>query len=398
MITSQSKRALAAAFLGFMLDGMDVMLYSLVLQAVQKDLHLTPAISGLLMSFTLVTAAIGGIVFGRLADRWGRAKAMIASILVYSIFTGLSGLAQNVWQLAIFRLCLGLGMGGEWATGATLVAETWPPEHRGKALGFLQSSWAWGYAAAVLVNWIVAPRFGWRAVFFVGVLPALVAIWIWRGVEEPQMWRDRAEQKPAPISMLFRGRLGWNTLVATSMNAATLFAWWGLFTWVPSFLALPVDRGGRGLLLAQSSGWMLLMQAGAFVGYVSFGFIADRWGARRTYAAYLLVSAVAALSFYLASDPLTLIVLSPVLGFFCTGCFSGFSILASGMFPTAVRGSALGFTYNLGRIASAVAPFTIGRLSESLGLGVAFVMTAVAYLVAAVISTAAEESTGKALD
>ena len=130
MITPQSKRALAAAFLGFMLDGMDVMLYSLVLQAIQKDLHLLPRTSGLLMSFTLVTAAAGGILFGRLADRWGRAKAMMASILVYSIFTGLSGLSQNVWQLAVFRLGLGLGMGGEWATGATLVAETWPPEDR----------------------------------------------------------------------------------------------------------------------------------------------------------------------------------------------------------------------------------------------------------------------------
>jgi len=381
-----------------MLDGMDVMLYSLVLQSVQKDLHLTPAISGLLMSFTLVTAAVGGILFGRLADRWGRAKAMMASILVYSVFTGLSGLSQNVWQLAIFRLCLGLGMGGEWATGATLVAETWPPEHRGKALGFLQSSWAVGYACAVLVNWVIAPRWGWRAVFFAGVLPALVVLWIWRSVEEPQMWRERRKQIATPISALFRGRLGWNTLVATCMNGATLFAWWGLFTWVPSFLALPVDRGGRGLAIAQSSQWMLLMQAGAFVGYISFGFIADRLGARRTYVTYLLISAVTALGFYMADDARTLTLLSPVLGFFCTGCFSGFAILASGLFPTSLRGSALGFTYNMGRIASAVAPFTIGKLSESLGLGIAFVMTAVAYLSAAVIATAVEDTTGKALE
>jgi len=212
------------------------------------------------------------------------------------------------------------------------------------------------------------------------------------------MWRDRAQQKPVPISALFQGRLGWYTLVATSMNACTLFAWWGLFTWIPSFLALPVDRGGRGLNIANSSTWMLLMQAGAFVGYISFGFIADRWGGRRTYVVYLLISAVCSLGFYLVNDPITLMVLSPLLGFFCTGCFSGFAILASGLFPTAVRGSALGFTYNLGRIASAVAPFTIGQLSETLGLGIAFVITAVAYLAAAVIATAVEDSTGKALE
>ena len=377
---------------------MDVMLYSLVLQAIQKDLHLSPATSGLLMSFTLVTAAAGGILFGHLADRWGRAKAMMASILVYSIFTGLSGVAQNLWQLAFFRLMLGLGMGGEWATGATLVAETWPAEHRGKALGFLQSFWAVGYALAVLVNWVVAPRFGWRAVFFVGVLPALVAIWMWRRVEEPEIWKERAKQKPAPLSDLFRGRLGWRTLVATSMNAATLFAWWGLFTWIPSFLALPVERGGRGLNIAQSSTWMLLMQAGAFVGYITFGFIADRWGGRRTYITYLLISAACVLGYGLADDPRTLMLLSPLLGFFCTGCFSGFAILASGLFPTSLRGTAMGFTYNLGRIASAVAPFTIGALSETLGLGIAFVMTAAAYLAAAVITTGVDETSGQALD
>jgi MFS family permease len=381
-----------------MLDAMDVMLYSLVLQAIQKDLSLTPATSGLLMSFTLVTAAGGGILFGYLADRWGRARAMMASILVYSVFTGLSGVAQNLWQLAIFRLLLGLGMGGEWATGATLVAETWPAEHRGKALGLLQSFWAIGYALAVMVNWLVAPNFGWRAVFFVGALPALVVIWMRRGVQEPEIWKERHKQAPVPISALFRGRLGWRTLVATSMNAATLFAWWGLFTWIPSFLALPVERGGRGLGIAQSSTWMLLMQAGAWFGYVSFGFIADRWGGRRTYTAYLLVSAASVLGYSMARDAQTLLYLSPLLGFFCTGCFAGFAILASGMFPTALRGTALGFTYNLGRIASAVAPFTIGKLSESLGLGMAFVLTAAAYLAAALIVTAVDDTTGKALE
>ena len=176
-----------SACLGWMLDAMDVMLYSLVLVAIQKDLGLSPGSSGLLMSLTLVTAAAGGILFGRLADHWGRVRAMMASILVYSLFTGLSGLSQNIWQLAVCRLLLGLGMGGEWASGATLVAETWPPEHRGKALGLMQSFWAIGYALAVGVNWVVSPRFGWRAVFFVGVLPALLTVWMRHGVEEPQI-------------------------------------------------------------------------------------------------------------------------------------------------------------------------------------------------------------------
>ncbi len=395
-ITSQQKRALIAACLGWMLDAMDVLLYSLVLVAIQKDLHFSPGTGGLLMSLTLLSASGGGIFFGHLADRIGRARAMMASILVYSIFTGLSGLSQNVWQLAACRILLGVGMGGEWATGATLVAETWPAEHRGKALGFMQSFWAIGYALAVLVNWLVAPAFGWRAVFFVGVLPALLVFWMQKGVEEPKIWREK--KAPQPLSTIFRGELARRTFFATAMNAATLFAWWGLFTWIPTYLALPLDQGGRGLKIATSSTWMLLMQAGAWVGYVTFGFLADRLGGKRTYIGYLLVSGGLVLAYAQANDPNTLVLLSPLLGFFCTGCFSGFAIISSALFPTTVRGTALGFTYNLGRIVSAVAPFSIGKLSETQGLGVAFFLTAAGFVAAALIATGVPETTHKELD
>jgi MFS family permease len=388
-ITPQQKRALIAACLGWMLDAMDVLLYSLVLGAVQKDLGLSSSTSGLLVSLTLITASFGGILFGRLADRWGRAKAMMASILVYSVFTGLCGLAQNVWQLAACRLLLGLGMGGEWATGATLVAETWPEEHRGKALGLMQSFWAIGYALAVAVNWLVLPRWGWRAVFFVGLLPALVTLWMRRGVEEPQLWKER--KAPEPFSAIFHGKLLRNTILASAINSFGLFAWWALFTWIPSFLALPVAQGGRGLNIGQSSGWMLLMQAGAWVGYVSFGYIADKFGGKRTYVVYLFFSGVLAYLYGQVTDPQTLMLLSPLLGFFCTGCFSGFAIVASAMFPTRLRGTGLGFTYNLGRIASALGPYAVGKLSETQGLSVAFLLTSVSYVAAALITTAVEE-------
>jgi len=395
-VTSQQKRALVAASLGWMLDAMDVMLYSLVLVAVQKELGLSPGASGLLMSLTLGAAAAGGLLFGRLADQFGRARAMMASILVYSIFTGLSGLAQNAWQLGVFRLLLGLGMGGEWASGATLVAETWPAEHRGKALAFMQSFWAVGYAVAVAVTWLVLPRFGWRAVFFVGVLPALLTLWIRTGVEEPQMWRER--RTPTPLAAIFRGGLGLRTLIVTSLNAASLFAWWGMFTWIPGFLSLPAERGGRGLDIAQSSTWMLLMQAGAWVGYVTFGFISDRFGDKRTYTGYLLAAAALVPAYAVARDSQTLLLLSPLLGFFCTGCFSGFAIVSSALFPTVVRGTALGFSYNTGRILSVMAPYTIGKLSETYGLAAAFFLTSAAYLAAALITTALEETRGKALE
>ena len=193
-----AKKALIAASLGWLLDAFDVMLYALVLTAVVKDLGLSLATGGQLASLTLAASALGGLVFGVVADKLGRTRALSLSILVYSVFTFACGLAQNVWQLAIFRFLLGLGMGGEWASGATLVSETWPEKHRGKALGLMQSCWAIGYGAAAVVVALILPTYGWRAVFFVGIIPALFTLWIRRNLEEPEMWLRSRETSVLP--------------------------------------------------------------------------------------------------------------------------------------------------------------------------------------------------------
>ena len=187
-VTPAQKRALVAGGLGWLLDAMDVMLYSLVLAHLMGDLGLDKPTAGLLNSLTLLASAIGGALFGVLADRVGRTRALMLSILVYSLSSGACGLSTTVVQLAIFRFILGLGMGGEWTAGAALIAETWPPEHRGKALGLMQSAWAIGEIVAAGVVALVLPRFGWRAVFFAGVLPALVVFWIRREVPESSLW------------------------------------------------------------------------------------------------------------------------------------------------------------------------------------------------------------------
>ncbi|HSC28423.1 MAG TPA: MFS transporter, partial [Vicinamibacterales bacterium] len=184
-----ARRSLIAASLGWMLDSFDVMLYALVLAALMLDLGMTKEVAGLLGSVTLVASAAGGMIFGVIADRFGRTRALMGSILIYSVFTAACGFAQTIRQLAAFRVLLGIGMGGEWASGAALVSETWPAEHRGKALGFMQSSWAIGFAAAAVVTWLVLPVWGWRAVFFVGVLPAFFTLWIRRAVREPEIWQ-----------------------------------------------------------------------------------------------------------------------------------------------------------------------------------------------------------------
>jgi MFS family permease len=186
--TPAARRSLLAASLGWMLDGFDVMLYALVVTALLRDLSITTGVAGLLGSLTLVASGIGGILFGVIADRFGRRRALIGSVLVYSVFTAACGFAQSIWQLGVFRFVLGLGMGGEWTSGAAIVSETWPDRHRGKAVALMQSAWAIGYAAAALVVALVLPRFGWRVVFMIGILPALLTLWIRSSVEESEVW------------------------------------------------------------------------------------------------------------------------------------------------------------------------------------------------------------------
>ena len=380
-----------------MLDAFDVMLYALILTAVIQDLELSRETGGLMASLTLGASAVGGLVFGVLADKLGRTRALNLSILLYSIFTFACGFAQNVWQFAIFRLLLGLGMGGEWASGATLVSETWPEKHRGKALGIMQSCWAIGYGLAAIVVAIVLPRFGWRAVFFVGIIPAIFTLWIRRSVKEPEMWLNSRRDVPPrqdvpPRPAKFPLRLA---IILTLMNAATMFAWWGLNLWVPSYLSLPTTQGGVGLSTETMAFFVVAMQVGMWFGYVTFGFVSDAFGRRPTYTTYLLLAALLVAVYGTVRNPLLLLLLGPFVAFFGTGYFSGFGAVAAEIFPTSIRATALGVTYNSGRLLSAVAPFVIGSLAERRGFGAAFMLTSVAFLIAAALWIGIPETKGR---
>jgi MFS family permease len=308
------------------------------------------------------------------------------SVLLYSLFTAACGFAQTAVQLGIFRIALGLGMGGEWASGAALVSESFPAEHRGKALGFMQSSWAIGYGAAALVNLLIMPRWGWRGVFFVGVLPALLTVWVQHSVEEPAIWQTRTSggQSAGRFSDLFSGSRARVTVAVTLMNACTLFGWWGLNSWVPAYLRLPPSQGGVGLASSTMSLFVILMQVGMWFGYVTFGFIADAIGRRRTYVGYIIAASVLLPLYGLLKNPPLLLALGPFVAFFGTGYFSGFGALTAEIYPTSIRATAQGFTYNLGRVASAAAPYTVGSLAASQGFGPAFAVTGAVFLLAAV--------------
>ncbi len=400
--TAIQRRTLLAASLGWMLDSMDILLYSMVLTHMMQDLGMPEATAGLMASLTLISSAVGGILFGILADRIGRSRSLMASILVYSVFTAACGLSQNVLQLGVFRVLLGLGMGGEWACGAALVAETWPSQHRGKALGVMQSSWAIGYGLAAGLTALILPRFGWRAVFFAGVLPALVTFWIQKFVPEPEIWqRSRATGPAQPVfaglSSLWHGAYRRQIVVTSLANAGTMFAWWGLFTWIPAFLSLPAERGGAGLSILKTSTWIILMQVGMWLGYISFGFICDRIGRKRAYVGYILAAAVLVPVYAGTRSPIPLLVIGPLVGFFGTGYFSGFGAITAEIFPTKVRASAQGLTYNLGRGVSAAAPYLVGALGAQYGLGTAFLLTSGSFLFAGLVALLIPETRGREL-
>ena len=399
--TPAARRALVAAGLGWMLDAFDVMLYALVLASLMPDLGISKDTAGLLGSATLLASAAGGIVFGVVADRYGRTRALMASVLLYSIFTAACGLAQTVAQLAVFRIALGLGMGGEWASGAALVSETWPAEHRGKALALVQSAWAIGYGAAALVTMVILPVWGWRGVFFAGILPAFLTLWIRSRVEEPRIWLESRGPTGIPTGVrfadIFRGSLLPLTVALTMMNACTMFGWWGFNLWLPAYLSLPEVQGGQGFASTTMTGLIVAMQAGTWLGYVTFGYISDVLGRKRSYVLYTLSAAVLLLVYVSVRTPLALLFLGPLVAFFATGYFSGFGAVTAEIYPTAVRATAQGFTYNIGRVASAVAPYAVGTLAQTRGFRAALSLASVAFVLAAIAWIWIPETRGREL-
>ena len=412
-ITSAQRRTLIAAGLGWMLDAFDAMLYALVLAYVMRDFGMSKATSGLLNTLTLLASGIGGVSFGFVADRIGRKRALMLSMLTYSVCSFASGLAPSVLILAVFRFILGLGMGGAWNTGATLVAETWPSALRAKALSLVQSSWAIGYALAALVSGIVLHYADWRMVFFVGVLPALVIAWIQRGVPESEMWQEhyRLAQESKRVAhaqqqyehhsfaRIFRPPFLKSTLALLFMNFFGMFAWWGLFTWIPPYLSLPVEQGGRGFGVMGTTTLLLVLNlVGMFPGYAGFGWVADRLGRRPAFMLYTFCAAVLVPIYAMARSPVIIMIMGAAVAFFGTGFFSGSGIIASEIFPTTVRARALGFTYNGARTMSSISPLVIGRVGQIKGLSWAFFLCGGSFLLSMLVATQVPETKGKELE
>ncbi len=397
-VSASQWRTLLAAMLGWMLDAMDVMFYAFALTAIRAEFSLSAAAAGGFASVTLLTSAIGGIAFGVLADRIGRARSLVWSILIYSVFTALTATSHSLAQLVLWRSLVGIGLGGEWAAGSVLVSESWPAEHRGKAIGLMQSGWAIGYILAALLASAILPRHGWRVLFAIGVAPALLAWWVRRTVPEPEIWRRAERDARLGFTALFRPPLVRNVAVATTLTSCLLFAYWGLFTWIPAYLASPVTSGGAGMGVVRSTGWIVPMQIGAFFGYVLFGVLADRFGRRPVFLTFVLAAAVLVPVYgQMAAQPAALMALGPLIGFFGHGYFSLFGAMLAELFPSSVRATAQGFCYNFGRAASALAPFIIGALADRHGIGSALALTSAFFVAAGGLILLLPETRGEEL-
>ena len=401
--TAPQWKTLFAASAGWALDGMDVMLYAFALTAIQKEFNLSAAAAGGLASVTLIASGFGGLFFGILSDKIGRARALVFSMLAYSIFTALNASASNVWQLVLWRVLVGVGLGGEWAAGSVLVAETWPAEHRGKAISLMQSGWAIGVIVAAIMTALILPNYGWRWLFVVGVFPGLLTLWIRRNIQEPEIWkksREQRQQKPVtmPALAIFRPPLLRSTIVTLLMGSSLMFAYWGLFTWIPAYLSTPLASGGAGMTIVKSSSWIIPVQVGAFFGYAAFGFFADRFGRRPVFIAFVLLAATIVPIYGLSGRNQTaLMLLGPLVGFFGHGYFSVFGAMLAELFPSEVRGAAQGLCYNGARSIGALAPFCIGALSKHYGIGMTLASLSIFYLLGAATMKFIPETKGARL-
>jgi MFS family permease len=379
-------RTFWSSYIGWMLDVMDLMLFAMIIVYVGKDLGFDKSKAGMVASATLFASAFGGLIFGFLADRIGRAKSMVLSIVCYSIGTALCGFSDTLGQLLAFRILVGLGVGGEWSAGAALITETWPAQHRGKVMAWVQSAFASGYALAAIVAAVILPTLGWRWVFAAGLVPALFGLWIRHHVPEPDIWKNQPRRLTfgETVGMLF-GSHRRSTIIGLAFTAAAMCGYWGLFTWIPTFLSTPVAQGGAGMDLVKSTTWVVVMQVGAAIGFITFGYIADVIGRRKAFMLFFVGAAAIVPVYSMAKSPQMLLILGPLVAYLGTGFYSGFAPTFAELFPTSVRATAQGFIYNTGRAASAVAPAIVGLVAGKSGVGSALALTSGFFLLAALL-------------
>jgi MFS family permease len=397
----QEKQTFRAAFGGWAMDAMDYMVFTFVIATLIKSWGIDRGQAGLLGTITLLVSAFGGWLAGMLADRFGRVRVLQWSILWFATFTFLNGFAQNFEMLFATRGLQGLGFGGEWAVGSVLMGEMVRAQHRGKAVGAVQSAWAvgWGLAAVAyaLIFSVLPEEYAWRTMFWIGILPAILVFYIRRYVPEPDVFkqtRKRKETSPASVWEIFSPGLALTTLLTSLLATGAQGGYYAITTWLPTYL-----KTARNLSVLNTGGYLAVIIVGSFIGYIVSAYLNDRIGRRLNFFLFAVGSAVLAFAYtqFDISDAQMLVLGFP-LGFFASGIFSGMGPFLTELFPSRVRATGQGFAYNFGRGIGALFPMLVGYLSANMPLGKAIgVFAASAYLLVIVATLLLPETKGRVL-
>ena len=378
-VDSNARKALAASAIGYAMDGFDLLILGFMLRAISAELHLTQAQAGSLVTWTLIGAVVGGILFGILSDHYGRVRVLTWTILLFAVFTGLGALAQGYWDLLFYRTVAGVGLGGEFGIGMTLVAEAWPARHRARGCAYVALGWQAGVLVAALVTPLLLPVIGWRGMFLVGLVPGLIAFAVRWSVGEPKIFLDRvaAARGRVPLGLLVKGA------ATTKISAAMLilcavqnFGYYGLMIWLPSYLSTRF-----GYTLTQSALWTAVTVLGMAIGICVFGEFADRVGRRPALLTFQAGAFVMVLVYSQLTDATALLIGGAVMGVFVNGMLGGYGALLSEFYPTEARATAENVLFNLGRGVGGFGPFVVGTLAATYSFAVAIALLAIIYLV-----------------